>query len=99
MGYYSRHYSIVAGQYTLTSPRGGLIYQPMIWIQVVYSPTRTTSTPRRRVFKPPSIAIINAPFSSVHHLLEYEGTFNKRQALQVISKTRDSFDQIGNDLS
>jgi hypothetical protein len=27
-------------------------------------PTRTTSTPRRRVFNPPSIAMINAPYSS-----------------------------------
>jgi hypothetical protein len=28
------------------------------------SPTRTTSTPRRRVFNPPSIAMINAPYLS-----------------------------------
>jgi hypothetical protein len=46
MGYYSRHYSIVAGQYTLTSPRGGLIYQPMIWIQVVLLTSKETTTER-----------------------------------------------------
>jgi hypothetical protein len=46
MGYYSRHYSIVAGQYTLTSPRGGLIYQPMIWIQVVLLTSKEATTER-----------------------------------------------------
>jgi hypothetical protein len=63
-------------------------------------PTRTISTPRRRVFNPPSIAMIKAPYT--HKLIpcrSNNGTYNQRQALQVISKSGDSFKQIGNDLS
>jgi hypothetical protein len=60
-------------------------------------PTRTTSTPRRRVFNPPSIAMINAPYSS--DPIACVLTHNQRQSLQIISQARDSFNQIGNDLS
>jgi hypothetical protein len=63
------------------------------------SPTRTTSTPRRRVFNPPSIAMINAPYSSTLTLEGLSETHNQRQSLQIISQPRESLDQISNDLS
>jgi hypothetical protein len=63
-------------------------------------PTSTISTPRRRVLNPPSIAMIKAPYT--HKLIpcrSNNGTYNQRQALQVISKSGNSFNQIDNDLS
>lgn len=52
------------------------------------------------MFNPPSMAMIKAPCPvSLRVLCTQNGTHNQRKTLQVISETRDSFDQIGNDLS
>jgi len=74
-------------------------YQGVLWRGTKCSPTRTISTPRRRVFNPPSIAMINAPYLSTLTLKDWRETHNQRQALQIISQARNGLDQISNDLS
>ena len=63
-----------------------------------HSPTRTISTPSRRVERPSSIAKINAPWHVSADLPSLRDAYNNRKEFQFIGNTFNGFHNLGDDI-